>query len=238
MVTTDGSGGSTAGRLEKETGAATVRAVATASFVVKLGDLEHGPRTVTFPITEDWLRTALAGTDATPSGKPGSVTVELTKNDRDVLVRGRAEASVTVPCVVTLDPLPFELRPEIFLMLEQVAAPPRPKKAKEADPKRELSAKAQKRPRKRKDADDLELSPEDAARDTFSGDDIVLDAFVREFILLEIPPYPRRSDLPSAEESLSSRPFDGSPTKERPVDPRLQPLQGILERLRGEADKE
>jgi uncharacterized protein len=212
--------------------------VPTASFVVKLGDLEHGPRKVTFAITEDWLRAALEGTDATPAGKPGTVSVELTKNDRDVLVRGQAEANVTVPCVVTLDPLPFELRAEIFLMLEQVAAPARPKKAKAAEPKPEAAAKSPKRQKKRKDADDIELTPEDAARDTFSGDDIILDPFVREFILLEIPQYPRRSDLPSPEESLSSRPLEGPSSKERALDPRLQPLQGILERLRGEADKE
>ena len=207
------------------------------SFVVKLGDLEHGPKKVTLALTEDWLRSALEGSDASPQGKPGSVTVELTKNGRDVLVRGRAEASVTVPCVVTLDPLPFELTPEIFLMLEQVAAPARPKKAKEIEAPAEKPAKP-KRQKKRKDADDLELSPEDAAKDTFSGEDIVLDPFVREFLLLEIPPYPRRSDLPSAEESLSSRPLAGPAMESRPIDPRLEPLQGILERLRGQADKE
>ncbi len=202
---------------------------------MKLGDLEQGPKKATFAITDAWLRSALEGTDAVPSGKPGSVTVELTKTDRDVLVRGRAEVSITVPCVVTLDPLPFELTPEIFLMLEQVAAPLRPKKPKETPDKPE---KAPKRPRKRKDADDVELAPEDVAKDTFSGEDIVLDEFVREFIVLEIPPYPRRSDLPSAEESLSSRPLAGQSSKERPIDPRLEPLQGILQRLRGQDDKE
>jgi uncharacterized metal-binding protein YceD (DUF177 family) len=209
--------------------------VTTPSFVVKLGDLEHGPKKATFTITDAWLRTALEGTDAVPSGKPGTLSVELTKNDRDVLVRGRASVGVTVPCVVTLDPLPFDLTPEILLMLEQVSAPPRPKKAKEGP---EKPAKAPKHPKKRKDAEDEELSAEDAAKDTFSGEEIVLDDFVREFIVLEIPPYPRRSDLPSAEESLSSRPLDGPGSKERPIDPRLEPLQGILQRLRGQADKE
>lgn len=220
-----------------------------ASFVVKLGDLEHGPRKVTFALTEGWLRRALEGTEALPTGKPGSVTLELTKSGRDVLVRGTAEASVTVPCVVTLDPLPFDLKPEIFLMLEQVSAAPRPKKGglRGSGPENppgsgknqgEKPARSPKRAKKHKDADDLELTPEDAAKDTFSGEDIVLDDFVREFILLEIPPYPRRSDLPSAEESLSSRPLAGPSSKERPIDPRLEPLQGILDRLRGQDDKE
>jgi uncharacterized metal-binding protein YceD (DUF177 family) len=208
------------------------------SFVVKLGDLEHGPRKVTFPLTEAWLRAALEGSDATPGDKEGSVTVELTKNGRDVLVRGRAEATVSVPCVVTLEPLSFDLKPEIFLMLEQVAPPPRPKKAKDVENQPPKPERAPKRRKMRKDADDLELSVEDAAKDTFSGEEVVLDDFVREFILLEIPAYPRRSDLPSAEESLSSRPLAGSATDSRPIDPRLEPLQEILERLRGQSDKE
>ena len=71
-----------------------------------------------------------------------------------------------------------------------------------------------------------------------SGEEVVLDWFFREFILLEIPPYPRRSDLPSSEESLSSRPLADPPAEAMPVDPRLLPLLGLANRLRGAADKE
>jgi uncharacterized metal-binding protein YceD (DUF177 family) len=209
------------------------------TFVVKLSDLEQGPRKVTFEISERWLGRALADTDATTQGRAGELTVELTKNGRDVLVRGRAKVEVTVPCVVTLDPLPFELTPEIFLALEPRGESDArgkrkkgPKTAKARDKTEAAGEKPARSGRGRADPDD-ELSPEDAARDTFEGDEIVLDDFVREFILLEIPAYPRRSDLPSAEESLSSRPLAGPDDASRPVDPRLLPLQGILERLRG-----
>jgi len=212
--------------------------VAAPSFVVKLSDLEHGPKKVTFEIPEDWLARAIAEADASTRGKPGELTVELSKNGKDVLVRGRASVEVTVPCVVTLDPLPFDLRPEILLVLEPRAdGDGRDKKRKKPKPS-PIGTSPDKSPKKRgKKArldDEAELSEEDAARDTFAGDEIVLDDFLREFILLEIPPYPRRSDLPSAEESLSSRPLDGPADESKPVDPRLLPLQGILKRLRGE----
>jgi len=215
--------------------------VTTSSFVVKLSDLEHGPRSVTFEISEGWLRAALADTGATPTGPAGTLAVELMKNGRDVIVRGRCRASVTVPCVITLEPLPFELEAEIVLVLEpNPETPARGKKPKKTTDKASepRPVKAQARPRRGRDDPDLELSDADAARDTYSGEEIVLDAFVREFILLEIPPYPRRSDLPSPEESISSRPFAGPTDASKPIDPRLKPLQGILERLRGEAEKE
>jgi hypothetical protein len=65
----------------------------------------------------------------------------------------------------------------------------------------------------------------------------VLDEFIREFLLLELPLYPRRPDLPSPEESIVSRPLAG-PTGEQSIDPRLEPLAKLAARLRGAANKE
>ncbi len=215
--------------------------MATPSFVVKLSDLEHGPRRVTFEISEGWLRGALAESDAAPGGQAGTLSLELMKNERDVLVRGRCRVQVTVPCVVTLEPLTFDLEPEVLLVLEPSAEPAargkKLKKTSEKAPADRVTA-AKGRPRKGRGELEPELSDEDAARDTYSGEEIILDPFVREFILLEIPPYPRRSDLPSPEESISSAPLAGPTETSKPIDPRLKPLQGILERLRGQAEKE
>jgi uncharacterized metal-binding protein YceD (DUF177 family) len=149
-----------------------------------------------------------------------------------VMVRGNAAAKVSVPCVVTLEPLTFELKPEIFLLLRP--APEKDMKRRAGATKKEKPgppAAAHPKKKRRKDQEDPELSTEAAAEDLYEGDDIVLDEFLREFIVLEIPPYPRRSDLPSAEESLSSRPL-ADPPDEKPIDPRLLPLLGLRERLR------
>jgi len=246
----------------------------TPSFVVRLADLERGARTVTFTLSEAWLTRELSDAQAVPLG-PGSATVELMKSGNTVIVRGSADVRLTVPCVVTLDPLPFHLTPEIFLQLSpdpdhhhRGKAVPKakggPKDAAQkaafgvADPKAQATAPNASRThdaafgagapkahtkkgrgrRSRDASDDPELSDDEAASDTYQGEEVVLDGFFREFILLEIPPYPRRSDLPSAEESLSSRPLADPPAEAKPVDPRLLPLLGLANRLRGAADKE
>lgn len=204
------------------------------SFVVRLADIERGPKEVTFTLSEEWLRHALSDAEAVPL-EPGEATVELMKTGHLVVVRGEAHVKITVPCVVTLDPVPLDLRPEIFLELEREPEPVRPRPGAKTD------APHKKKPPKRaptragKHHDDEELSSSEAARDTFKGEEIVLDGFLREFILLEIPPYPRRSDLPSPEESISSRPLADPEVEAKPLDPRLAPLLGIANRLKGSA---
>lgn len=212
---------------------ARVRAVAESHFSVPLADLESGPKHLESVISEEWLRRAFEGTEATPMGS-GRLEVELTKSGREVLVRGRAEVKVTVPCVVTLDPLPFKLEPEILLYLK-----PSPedalggrRQAKASPPAQDKAGKSSKKKGKRTAktwAEEPELSAEEAAEDTYSGDEVVLDHFVREFILLELPMYPRRSDLPSAgEAAIGPGPQPEGP---QPLDPRLSPLAELAKRL-------
>jgi uncharacterized metal-binding protein YceD (DUF177 family) len=201
-------------------------------FVVPAADLERGPREVSWAIPEGWLRGALSESSATPRGD-GKLELELSKNGREVVARGRAEVNVEMPCVVTLDPLPFRLEPEIFLMLTPAAS------AKTASrPARERGAsKGERGPRDRKNevggwAVDPELSASNAAQDTYDGEKIVLDEFLREFILLELPMYPRRSDLPSEETPAIGAPSVVAEPSPAAVDPRLMPLAAIASRLR------
>lgn len=213
----------------------------TPSFVVRLADLERGPKQVTFALSEDWLKRELGDANATPL-EPGTATLELMKTgSTTVMARGSARVKLTVPCVVTLDPVPLELAPEIFLQL--VREPDERAKSSGKSPAKVAAVPKLKVARAKNDGkgarrskDDLELSDEEAAHDTFKGEEIVLDPFIREFILLEIPPYPRRSDLPSPEESLSSPPLEGPPAEDQPLDPRLAPLLGIKNRLRGASE--
>ena len=207
-------------------------------FVVPVADLERGPRTVTFTLDEAWLRQALEGTDATPR-RAASATVELSKNGRDVMVRGRLEAALSMPCVVTLDPLDVDINPEIFLMLAPGSTEPSSgKTGKKA--RREGSngspADARAPARKRGAQDELEegeeLDATTAARDTYDGSQIELDPFFREFLVLELPMFPRRSDLPSPEGPAIGPPSSASVGQEPAIDPRLQPLAAIRSRLR------
>ena len=210
-----------------------------AAFVVPLADFERGPRTVTFTLDDAWLRQALEGTEATPR-QAGTVTVQLTKNGKDVMVRGRLEAALSMPCVVTLDALDIDLSPEIFLMLAPAASDPASKGAKKRPPAgKELppegrGAPSRKRHAAEEDEEGEELEATAAARDTFEGSQIELDPFFREFLLLELPMFPRRSDLPSTEgPAIGPRLVEPESGEQEPaIDPRLQPLAALRSRLR------
>ena len=207
-------------------------------FIVPVADLERGPRTVTFTLDEAWLRQALEGTDATPR-RAASATVELSKNGRDVMVRGRLEAALSMPCVVTLDPLDVNVNPEIFLMLapgpSEPSGPAKPGKKVRREGSNGSPADARSTSRKRGAQDELEeeeeLDATTAARDTFDGSQIELDPFFREFLVLELPMFPRRSDLPSTEGPAIGPPTSASVGQEPAIDPRLQPLAAIRSRL-------
>ena len=208
-------------------------------FVVPIADLERGPRTVTFTLDEAWLRQALEDTDATPR-RAGSASVELSKSGRDVMVRGRVEAALSMPCVVTLDPLDVDVSPEIFLMLAPGATAPAGravKKAGRGEPKEAPSPGRASAGRRRGAKDECEEEDEEldlstAARDTFEGSQIELDPFFREFLLLELPLFPRRSDLPSPEGPAIGPPLVESERQEPVIDPRLQPLAALRSRMR------
>jgi uncharacterized protein len=217
--------------------------VSNPAFVVPLTDLERGAKHASWTISVDWLRQALADTEATPQGN-GTLELELARTGRDVMVRGRAQLRVTMPCSRTLDPVDLKLEPEIFLLLTQAQPPAAAGAARRGGRRR---PGRDEKPARRRAAGDREepvpeeaLRPEDAARDLFVGEQITLDPFIREFILLELPMFPTRSDLPSdapaaiAPASLETAPAgpgqQGDPP--RRIDPRLAPLAEIASRLK------
>lgn len=185
---------------------------------------------MSWTLEPEWLSKALAGSDAEPLGS-GELEVTLTKNGRDVLVRGRVQARVSMPDALTLEPVEIRVDSEVFLMLAPGASEPghRRERGRADKPAAETARKPSK---KGGWAGDPELGDDVAARDTYSGDQIVLDGFVREFLLLELPMVARK-DLPSTPAPAIAPPSP-EPSVEQPreVDPRLAPLAAIAERLR------
>ncbi|MET0411352.1 MAG: DUF177 domain-containing protein [Polyangiaceae bacterium] len=223
-------------------------------FTVALRDLERSDQTRSWAIPVEWLVQAFEGTEGTPEGGAGQLELYLKKSEREVLVKGKARAKVVVPCARTLDPLPLELEAEVFLMLSPRAVPPAPKReraprAVERTPRAGDRApragdrtpragdRPERAPRKRESAEDAldaELSSEDAARDHYEGETIVLDEFVREHLLLELPLFPVRSDLPSEEAGVTGSLPDPAGTDEpAELDPRLAPLAALRQGLVG-----
>jgi len=211
-------------------------------FTVSIADLERGPKEITWTLGEAWLRHAFEGTEVAPESD-GELTVELTLNGREVFVRGRARAPVTLPDARSLEPVPLTLEPEIFLLLVPATEPDTrhrhaPRRRKDPHGARRDRGHKQKAKHsagggKRSAVwdDDPMLSDEDAARDTYSGERVVLDSFVREFLLLELPITVTRSDLPRADDPASAPP-SGGPDEAEHIDPRLAPLAAIASRLR------
>ncbi len=208
------------------------------AFSIPVADLEYGDREIDEEIPVAWLEAAFAGSEATTRGEPGRLTVTVGKSGRDVMVRGKARASVSVPCARTLDPVDVDLDADIFLLLSPAAprldaASNRPAKSKS---RQNVSKKAH---RKRgaganADTETEALGASDAARDTYDGEEVVLDDFVREFLMLELPMFPLRPDLRSDETTGMGEPLPAgpeAPRTSREIDPRLAPLALIASRL-------
>jgi uncharacterized protein len=221
------------------------RVVAHPCFAVAVADLRRGPIRVSWPVTVDWLRGALRGTEASPT-ESGTLEVELTGHRAQVVVRGQARVKVTLPCAVTLDPVAVELEPEIFLMLSPApgAATPalqepgrRGRRAVRRDRSAARSPSTGGSVKRKADVwgEDPSLTDELAAGDCYDGEQVVLDDFLREFLLLELPMIVRRSDLPLAEDAAIRPPSGSEEAALRAApdpDPRLLPLAAIADRLR------
>lgn len=205
------------------------------AFTVSIHDLESGPKELRAPLSDVWLRHSLRDTDVEPAGKEdGAVAVTLTKNGLDVLVQGRLEATVSVPCARTLDPAIYRIRPEVFLVLSPAAKGSAPRGRRQRGSTKSDVNRGERGGWER----DPVMKREDAAQDTYSGDMVILDDFLREFILLEVPMVPLREDLRGeANEANPPLPQHMGPNTrtgagdEKPLDPRLSPLAEIKARL-------
>lgn len=209
-------------------------------FQVAARDLERADQRRRWDVTPEWLDWALSESDARSDGSTGSLEVYLKKSGPEVLVKGQVQATVTMPCARTLEPVPVKLAAEIYLLL----TPRRPSKAPRSRAKGEPKAaggkamggkaaggkaaggKEHSSKGRDDDAADELLSAELAARDEFDGETVVLDAFVREHLLLELPLFPVKSDLP-----FDRAPATDPPPDEPGVDPRLAPLAALASQL-------
>ena len=217
-------------------------------LVVPVADLERGPKHVEFGLSEAWLRRALQGTDARVAVSPGKLDVTLSKNGKEVLVRGNLTAELTMPCVVTLDPVPVPVRTEILLMLsprsglsaeEIERSSGRGGRARRSKGRPGLAAAPGTSEPKGRWEETPVLTDEDAGKDTYDGYEIALDDFVREFLILELPMFPRRSDLPTDGAAANPPlPVGSPPGGPAPLDPRLSPLAELKSRLEKKMKKE
>jgi uncharacterized metal-binding protein YceD (DUF177 family) len=214
-------------------------------FSIPLADLDYGEKEIDEEIPPAWLARAFQGSEAVPREKPGRLSVTVSKSGREVMVRGSAQAYVTMPCARTLDPVDYDLSPDIFLLLGPPTEAPRP--SPKNKPKHGPETAKKGAPRKpgtpsdrKKREEEVVLPEEEAARDTYDADRVTLDPFIREFFLLELPMVPLREDLRSGATPAIERPLEpapaGQPAHEAAIDPRLAPLAAIASRLRAKKE--
>ncbi|HNS97708.1 MAG TPA: DUF177 domain-containing protein [Polyangiaceae bacterium] len=188
-------------------------------FVFSIKDLESGVHDVQEPLPCPWLQEILDDTDVTvPPSPEGLLEASLTLTGRNVLVRGHVQATVSLACARCLQPATIPIEAELSLLL----VPGKPQKPKPATSKA-FSNQRRHAGAMEDDDDGDAIGPNDAELDTYTGDEIVLDGFIREAILLELPIFPLCSE---ACPGIGALPSDSaqSATEGPPIDPRLAPL--------------
>jgi len=210
-------------------------------FAISAADIDASGRSIDAELPVDWLDKQLAECDVKPTA-PGHLSVRLSRSGNEVVVRGKARASLEAPCGRCLSPAKVDVEAELGLLLQPAKTPP-PQLTKAATDSRASKAKAagkgdagsasvggkSKRPAKEKDLPEYEFSSDEADADTYDGETVVLDDFVREAILLEIPIFPLCSEDCAGIRPASSDAVDKG--AEPRVDPRLAPLGALRAQL-------
>jgi len=173
-------------------------------FVVRVQDVESGVGHFDFPIDAPWLETALTDTDLhAPAQVEGHVGVDARMSGDDVLLETTVQTRIVAECARCLGEVPID----VDLALTHLMSP-----------------ESQRVPL----PEELELTPEEIAREYFRGDTIVLDDLVREHILLEVPMQPLCSEgcsgIPVPEHVRGPERLEEDAEG---VDPRLAPLMKL-----------
>ncbi len=157
-----------------------------------------------------WFVRVLNDTEVTPrtgDDPAGRITGRLSRSGNDIVVRVRVKADVEIPCVRCLEPAGAIVDAEMSLLLQ---------------PKR--SARESKRGRRQQQAEEYEFTSEEADIDSYDGETVVLDSFVREVILLEVPNFPMcRESCPGITSPLAQT----EAQEANALDPRLAPLNAF-----------
>ncbi len=209
-------------------------------FVIPAADIDAAGRSIDADLPVEWLDKQFAECDA-KAHQPGHLSVRLSRSGNEIVVRGRASTLLEVPCGRCLAPAKLDINGELGLLLQPVRPPPPQPGTTKAGKKKRRDAAAtsatdatpetavvkgagKKRAPKEKDLPEYEFSSGEADADTYDGETVVLDDFVREAILLEIPIFPLCSEACPGIAPGSSKVDDGDLPR---VDPRLAPLGAL-----------
>ena len=196
--------------------------MATPLLTVTANDIDAAGLAIDAELPLAWLADELAEGKLTGVA-PGHITARLSRSGKEsIVVRGKVKAELVTPCARCLDPSRVSVDTEITLLLQPAPVAKVVKLDARANGKAHGKAPA-------KDDDEYEFTAEEAEVDHYDGEAVVLDPFVREAILLEVPNFPLCSeDCPGIRPAA---PVSTSEEAEPPIDPRLAPLAALREKL-------
>jgi uncharacterized protein len=190
-----------------------------AEFAIPVAEIDAGGKGVTFPIRASWLRGVLEDTGVAAPAKDGELTCRVSKSGTDLVIHGRLEASLSAPCARCLNPASVDVAKKIAFM---------------AVPSSQLRQEAA------ANQEDIELAEEDEIIG-YDNDVLVLDEWLRDELLLEVPMFPLCSEscpgmvpLPSAEVKGAKETKEVADLDEDDlhVDHRLRPLLALRNQLK------
>ena len=202
-------------------------------IVVQANDIETIGLDLASDLPVDWLNAQLKEAEA-EADVPGRFSGRLSRSGKaDIVVRGKFAASVRLPCARCLATTTHAVGAELSLLLR----PRRP-----ADRRAGTAHAAPARNAKNRVAE-YEFSAQEAELDEYDGERVVLDHFIREAILLELPSFPLCPDgceAFSPEDAANvGRTDDTLPGKQPPLlrsQPEPRPSEPRREARRATAD--
>jgi uncharacterized metal-binding protein YceD (DUF177 family) len=184
------------------------------ALVIPIQQLDSVGKDFVFVLDEAWLKEAFVADGVRGDlSQPGSVSVHAQRNGSEILVHGRASARLITECARCLG----EVAVDVSCDLAALYAPQAGSVKRHNDDEEE----------------DLEIDPDAPDREFYTGDQVVIDDLVRDYLLLELPMQPRCEpecvSLPASKLD-GGKVFDGDT-----IDPRLMPLMKLA---KGEPEKE
>jgi uncharacterized protein len=181
-----------------------------AEFEIKVQELDEGGKQYDFPIRPEWLGSVLRDLPEgdgplrpDPAHPQGDVSVWAEKSGEDVVVRGRVRTHVLAECSRCLADAPVPVDVALSALFTSKSDKLRPR------------------------ADAEEITPDEIDTEVYSGEHVVLDALVREHVLLEVPMQPLCKDTCAGLEVPESV---RGPSDVKKVDPRLAPLEKLIKK--------
>ena len=154
-------------------------------FVIDLHDVAQHEGSWTFPLTREWREAVFHGSDVGAGGDDdGRLEVRVTQAGKEFLVQGRLHVALSATCGRCLRPTPVEVEADVAVLFV-----PGPVVVRE--------------PAKEEDDAEPDEGPD---VEHYQGQSIVLDDYVRDTILLEVPMNPRCATdctLPERPQGLS-----------------------------------